>query len=79
MASNIFSFTWQSFSVSDHATRVEFVSKTPPYAKSDASKKRSVLVGGSNFPFDYYPSTILIHILYDLVWDDENQSLLTNF
>ena len=42
-------------------------------------QKRSVLVGGSNFPIGYYPSTILNHLLYDLVWDDENQSLPTNF
>ena len=42
-------------------------------------QKRSVLVGGSNFPIGYYPSTFLNHLLYDLVWDDENQSLPTNF
>ena len=81
MASNSFLFIWYSFSVSGHAPPVRFVSKTPPHAKSDASQKSSVskLVGGSNFPFGYYPSTILSHLLDHLIWDDENQSLRYKF
>ena len=66
---NSFSFIWYSFSLSDHAPAVGFVSKTPPHSKSDASRKSSVYIigGGSNFPFGYYPFTILNHLLHHLI------------
>ena len=55
MASYSFSFIWYSFSVSDHAPPVRFVSKTPPHAKSDASQKSSVSMIGGWIKFSFPP------------------------
>ena len=81
MASNSFSFIWYSFLVSGHAPPVGFVSKTPPHAKSDASRKGSVSIIGGWIQFSIW--LLCLHhfksSLHHPIWDDENQSLLYKF
>ena len=54
MVSNSFSFISYSFSVSDHAPPVRFISKIPPHAKSDTSQKSSVSIIGRWIQFSIW-------------------------